>query len=206
MAITLVSATEFSTWLRPTAALALLEDLNFHKAALVVFQGLITGEIGSAAETLTFEGRSSHRARLPVTLWNGWPEDFNPHFWVTGDFSRQIPRPRGNGDNGPLEVLGVRFEPSGIEGLSPRMRIAPAEDRTGRPSGRRAGTNGEPIARAVKRLLSLPPRELAAYKVERLAAEIAEEYRALGLNPPHLDNGRRDARGVLRALRDGSEI
>jgi hypothetical protein len=193
---------EFATWLRPIVALAMFEA-NFHSTASAIATGLVTGSIGAAAETLTFEGATVHRGRIPAGLWNNWRSDNDALFWVTGDFCRVVAPSLGEiCIDHRVEAFGVRFDPTGVESLLGIRRDLSAGNRARRSVGRRAGTNGEPIARVVKRLVPLPSARLASYKVETLAAELAEEYRALGLRPPHLDNARRDARGILRALRE----
>ena len=68
--------------------------------------------------------------------------------------------------------------------------------------GRRAGKHGQPIARVTRRLLALPPAQLASYTVAAVAAELAEEYRKLGHQPPHPDNAEKDAAGILRAVKE----
>ena len=201
-----LSAAEFATWLRPIDALAKFENANFQIAASGIVRGLVEGTIVAAAETLTFEGATAHRSRIPAGLWRDWPGDNDTRFWVTGDFFRLVGSPSGKVQSDHrIEAFGVRFEPGGIEPLVSERRELVGEHRAGRSGGRRAGTHGEPIARSVKRLLALPPVELASYKVEVLATELADEYRALGLKPPHHDNAKRDASGILRTLRDGYE-
>lgn len=196
---------EFAAWHRPVAALAILEDANFHTAASTIAKGLVAGGITAAAETLTFEGATVHRALIPAGLWRGWDCGKDFAFWVTGDFFRIVADPGSLQADHRVEAFGVRFAPRGLEPLLGAL-MEPSSRRPKTPSaGRRAGKNGEPIARVVKGLLKLPSPQLADYKVETVAAELAEQYRALGLNPPHPDNAKRDASGILRALSEPTE-
>jgi hypothetical protein len=200
-----IEAAEFETWLRPVAVLALFEGTNFHGAAKAVQEALIAKQVVAAAETLALEGATIHRAPVPASLWVGWYGQNDTRFWVTADHVRLMADRHGVIDpDRRIELFGVRFEPKGIEALLPeRPPTAAGSGASGRRGGRRPRTTGEPIARVVKRLLDLPAPELASYKVDALTADLMAEFRALGLDPPHEDNVKRDASGILRALREG---
>ena len=183
----------------------MIEGTNFHGAAKAIQEGLIAGRIyRGSGEPMTLEGATVHRLAIPAGLWRGWYSHNDMRFWVTGDFTRVIADRHGNPDfDHRIEAFGVRFEPRGIEALLPERLQASLDSRApGRRGGRRPRTTGEPIARVVMRLMALPASELASYKVEALTAELVAEFRALGLNPPHEDNAKRDASGILRALRE----
>ena len=182
----------------------MFDGTNFHAVAKAIERELIAGRIIAGAATLTFEGATRHQVRIPASLWRGWHSQDDTRFWVTGDLARLMADRFGKVDiNRRIEAFGVRFEPRGIEALlSVRPPARPDSRPQGRSGGRRPRTTGEPIARVVLRLLALPASELAAYKVDALAAELIDEYRALGINPPHFENASRDAAGILRALRE----
>lgn len=145
-------------------------------------------------------GQDRGLALIPSELW---PEMARSDVWLTGRF-----RFASNGEaDKPVSTSAydVRVDRD-PRTLPERAPSPPTPSRkatgTGKRAGRPSGTNGEPIARLVKRLLLLPADELAAFKVEALTSELVAEYRALDLPAPHEDNARRDARGILRALRE----
>jgi hypothetical protein len=88
------------------------------------------------------------------------------------------------------------------------IELKPKADRQTEPApkqtnsgGRPAGKDGEPIARVTLRLLNLSAEKLATYTHEALGSELIDEYKSLGLAPPSLDNAKRNAGGILRAVR-----
>jgi len=200
-----VSETEFGKWLRPVSVLAMAETQNFHTIALMIGDALLKGDILAAAATLNFEDATVHRGTIPKGLWRGWFSRNDTKFWATGDYTREIANQSGREPlDSQIKAYGVRFRPDGIIRLFPDASNRPVPSGKTR-GGRRAGTNGEPIARLAKRLLALSSADLASYKVEAVASELCSEYEALGLRPPHEDNARGDARGILKAIRERGE-
>lgn len=192
----LIPEADFALWVRPVDILAAVASLNFHSIAREVHRALCSGELQSAATSMRVENASRHRFRIPASLWKTWPAQDDLHFWAVGDLIREIGNPVAK-----IEAFGVRFDPLEIGRLFPNTSPKPVRRKGGRP----AGTSGEPIARLTKHLLSLPATKLAKFKVEALASELIDEYRKLDLNPPHEDNAKRDASGILRALREADE-
>lgn len=80
---------------------------------------------------------------------------------------------------------------------SPPEPPSKAKKTGGRPSGK----HGEPIARITIRLIGQTDKQRAATTAASLANDLIDEYRALDLPPPSLDNAERDAAGILRAVR-----
>lgn len=192
---------EFAAWYSPALTLGLLDTVNFENVANAVHLALVSGDLTAAAATLTFEGASLHLTCLPSSIWVTWPPQADHRFWATGNLLRPIA-----GRDAAINAYGVRFDPAELARLFPRLSVRPqvAADPAGSAAkgGRPAGKNGEPIALVTARLLRLSAGELTAYTAEAAAAELIEQYRALGLQPPSPDNARRDAAGILRAVRN----
>jgi hypothetical protein len=66
--------------------------------------------------------------------------------------------------------------------------------------GRKAGTNGAPIAKFILRLQTLGKAVATAETHETLGAWLREEYARLGLKEPNPDNAKRDAVGARNQL------
>jgi hypothetical protein len=198
----LISPAEFSTWYTPALTLGLLDRVNFARVANEMKAALFASDVVAAAATLTLAGTTTHHCKIPSSIWRHWNNE-NTGFWVSGDITFPV---KGNPE---IVLYGVRFDPAGIARLFPGMigrqetinqpMPDPASVAKG---GRPAGKNGEPIARVAKQLIALTPAELASYTAEAVAAELVAEYRRLKLQPPSPDNAKRDASGILRAVRN----
>ncbi len=195
-----ISHGEYTTWFSPALTLGLLGDLNFENVVRLIHPALSAGEIRTAAATATVEEAAMHLVLLPASIWKSWDAREDLRFWVTGNLILQIQWQKTG-----ISAYGIRFDPVGLVKLFPSLGTSPK--RTSPPAlstkgGRPAGKNGEPIAGIAKRLIALTTSELASYTAEAVAAELIEEYRRLGLQPPSSDNAKRDAAGVLRAVRN----
>lgn len=194
-----VSRDDFNSWHSPALTLGLLDWVNFENVANIVHPALVSGALKAAAETMVVEVAARHLCVLPASIWATWPPQADLRFWVTGNLVRQI-----QGQSAGISAYGVRFDPSGLAHLFPQIATPPVslEPGTMAKGGRPAGKNGEPIAGVAKRLLALPPDELASYTAEAVATDLVEEYQRLRLQPPSPDNAKRDAAGILRAVRN----
>lgn len=170
---------------------------------------LTAGAIPAAAEKLIVDGKVLGLSGIPKEVW---PAMRDERFWSTDFF--QVPVGKSN-----VTAFGVKLDPHAIIAHAPpraeRPPLAPlnlsslieeSSPPTAPPSrakgGRPAGKHGEPIARVTKRLFKMSTAELSRCTTESVATELIEEYRKLGVPPPHMDNARRDAAGILRAVRD----
>ena len=195
-----ISPEEFSTWHSPALVLGLVPTLNFERVALDVQVALAKLDLVAAATTLTMNGTTIHHNKVPGGFWTHWLKYSDPRFWVTGDIVFEVLPPGSR-----IILYGVRFDPAGIARLFPGLAAKPEAFESSplaAKGGRPAGKNGEPIARVTKRLIALPPTELATHTAEAVSADLVEEYRRLELQPPSPDNAKRDAAGILRAVRN----
>ncbi|QNA83883.1 hypothetical protein G4G27_07700 [Sphingomonas sp. So64.6b] len=195
-----ISRDDFATWYSPALTLGLLDTVNFESVARLVHPALASGDLRTTAETLTVEDAAAHLKRLPASLWVTWDARLDLRFWATANLIRQI-----HGQSTGISAYGVRFDPAGLARLFPGMAKRPESTEAPTPQakgGRPAGKNGEPIARIAKRLIALTAGELVLYTAEAVASELISEYQRLNLQPPSPDNARRDAQGILRAVRN----
>lgn len=194
-----ISREDFTAWYSPALTLGLLDRINFENVARLIHPALSSGFVKAVTETLTIEGAAVHLAELPASVWTTWTPQADLRFWATGNLIRPI-----QGKGTAISAFGVRFDPAGLALIFPDI-ASPVGTQPSYPpakGGRPAGKNGEPIASMAKRLLGLPAGELASYTAEAVAAELVEEYRRLNLQPPSPDNAKRDAAGILRAVRN----
>lgn len=80
-------------------------------------------------------------------------------------------------------------EEAGLDGGAPRS------------SGRAGGKNGEPIASLTIKLMTLPMEELSRYTADAAGAELQQFFVMSGVGGRNADNCKKDAAGVLRAVR-----
>lgn len=193
---------EFQTWLHPSDMVEhfFQQGLGDDEAKARTIAMLSDGLLRAAAAKLVANGRDAGLALIPRKIW---PAVARTNIWSTGRF--HFNGPSSNGGQFSISGYDVRIDPQ--EQILPAPSTKSAGDPAPIPApakraGRRAGKHGEPIARVTKRLLSCSTAELATYTADALASELIAEYRSLGLPPPHEDNARTDARGILRAVRE----
>ncbi|MGY4398084.1 hypothetical protein ACVWZA_003286 [Sphingomonas sp. UYAg733] len=194
------NARDLAAWYSPALALGLLNHINFENVAKQIGPALASGHLTAAATTLTIGDAAMHSTDIPSSLWATWSAQKDLRFWATGNLIRPI-----EGSRDAINAFGVRLDPVGLALLFPNLGGPPAFVEAGLVSikgGRPAGKNGEPIAGVAKRLLALTEADLASYTAEAVATELVEEYRRLHLQPPSSDNAKRDAAGILRAVRN----
>ena len=195
------SAEAFADWLQLSDVVEHYYQAGEREPDALVVAMLGDGQLRAAAGKLVVDGRDRGLAMIPPGIWD---MAARTDVWVTGRF--RLHRAKGE-RSVTISAYDVRVDPE-IQALPTGRAERPAAPPptppppTGKRPGRPSGTHGEPIARVVKRLLSLPESELRGYKVEALTSDLQAEYRALGLSPPHEDNARREARGILHALRE----
>ncbi len=196
------TAEEFEAWLHPSDVIEYYhQQRELHPRSLA--SGMLAdGLLRAAARQLILNGRDHGLALIPKDTWLLAGES---EVWSEGNF-----RFTHVGAKGIISInaYDVRIDPD-IQTLpTPEKVVAPPPSASppkekAPKGGRRPRLNGEPITRVVKRLLVLPASELASYKVEVLATELAAEYEVSGIRPPHYDNIKKDASGILRVLREG---
>ena len=197
-----LTAETFAEWLHPSDIVnhfyqqGLGDDEAQARTAAMLSDGLLRAGAGR----LIANGRDVGLALIPRELWSALAKT---DVWSTGRF--RISGPASGGGQFSVSGYDVRIDPKeqslpppGDGPSAPADRPKPTQGKRG---GRRSGKHGEPIARVTKRLLSITAADLAAYTAEAVASELIDQYRALGLPPPHEDNARADARGILRAVR-----
>lgn len=213
-----ISAEDFGRWLSPRQALEILTtEWSYEVAMDTIVRYLMHGEMLARADKvkLTIHGDTMEfrRTRIPADQWGPGSPPHISHFWENGLFDWAD----GSSYNKrEFSAFDVRFDPVVIRAMlkpsispggavpspQPTKAAHPVDDEVKRRVGRPAGKDGEPIARLTKRLLALPPEELATYTHEALGAELIEEYKKLRLHPPSADNATRNAGGILRAVRN----
>jgi len=192
------TAEEFEAWLHPSDVIEHYHQQREIDPKALVVGMLSDGLLQAAAGQLILNGRDHGLSIIPREAWR-LAAGFD--VWSTGRFRLTH---LGGGDPITISAYDVRIDPKIREVAGPAIApnsvpTAPVKTAKG---GRPAGKHGEPIARVTKRLLALLPEQLASYTADALAAELAEEYRKLSLQPPSLPNARRDAAGILRAVRN----
>lgn len=192
------TAAEFASWLDPSDVLDFYLQQGDPAPKDRVIAMLCDGLLQAGAAQLILNG---HDAGLALILPRLWGMAGKSDVWSTGRFRIAAINP--NGKSLHVSAYDVRIDPQIREAVSPLVAPDPAPTvPTGTAKGGRpAGRHGEPIARVTKRLLAMLPTDISGYTVEAVAAELIEEYRRLGSQPPHLDNARRDASGILRVVR-----
>jgi hypothetical protein len=192
------TAEEFEAWLHPSDVIERYHQQRELHPRLLASGMLADGLLRAAARQLILNGRDHGLALIPREIWLFAGES---EIWSEGRFKITHVGAKGIIT---ISAYDVRIDPM-IRELPP-PGPAPVQASGNPPSrakgGRPAGKHGEPIARVTTRLLAMPPDQLASYTADALAAELVEEYRKLGLPPPSVPNARRDAAGILRAVRN----
>lgn len=194
-----LSVETFADWLHPCDVIEHYHQQRELNPKSLVVGMLSDGLLRAAAGQLILNGRDHGLALIPREAWR---LAAGTDVWVTGRFRLTH---LGEGATVTISAYDVRIDPQIREVAAPSAAPDPvpaAPVRAAAKGGRPAGKHGEPIARITRRLLELPPDRRATYTAEAAATELIEEYRRLGLQPPHLDNARRDASGILRVVRD----
>lgn len=194
-----LSEETFADWWHPSDVIEHYHQQRELDPRSLVADMLADGLLRAGAQRFILNGRDHGLAFIPRELW---PLAAGSEVWSEGRFRFMHVRAKGDIT---VSAYNVKIDPELQAVPAPAARKGPAKPpapKEARRGGRPAGTNGEPIARITMRLLAMPPVEIVSYKVESLASDLIAEYRALGLNPPHEDNAKRDASGILRALRE----
>jgi hypothetical protein len=116
-----ITAAEFETWLPPRAALVALKHL--HGATIsTIYERLRFGHIKAIARRSNYKGKTREYFDIPHPVWNQAKGIAASNLWVSGDITIYLA-------DSPLALFGVRFDPAGIQELSPRpepkLEVAP---------------------------------------------------------------------------------
>lgn len=197
-----LSEETFAEWWHPCDIIEHYHQQRELDPRSLVADMLADGLLRAGAQPFILNGRDHGLALIPREIW---PLAAGSEVWLEARFRFMHLRAKGDIT---VSAYNVKIDPELQAVPAPAATKAPAKplaSKEVRRGGRPAGTNGEPIARVTMRLLAMSPAEIGSYKVEALTSDLIAEYRALGLNPPHEDNAKRDASGILRALRERGE-
>ncbi len=140
-----------------------------------------------------------------VYLWEVSPDVFPQHFWSLSDMDPAYFAIHTEEDVLPRNVvfavsdIADLADPADTDNDDP-LDAPPVAEPQRSAGGRKAGTNGAPIAKFILRLQALGEAVAAAETHETLGAWLREEYARLGLKEPNPDNAKRDAVGARRQL------